>query len=265
MADEVTIEDFTTGTINGDGVFDKFMQIMQKHMASEYDASRLRGAEYASVYLGALQGVMDQSLEFLLTKDKLSIELDILEEQLKTAVYNTAEAEARSLLVLKEVDKAQAEIDLLVSQTRVSDAEALRVAEATLLITQQIANAVQEEQRIAAEVCKLKAEFDVLVEQKAKVTADTGLVNQRTITEVAQTSAAGVDDDSIVGRQKELYKAQADGFARDAEQKVGKLLIDTWNVRRTTDEGVSANSTNRLDDATIGSMVLKMLEGVEAA
>ena len=74
----------------------------------------------------------------------------------------------------------------------------------------------------------------------------------------------GVDENSVVGRQKLLYKAQTDGFSRDAEQKAAKLLVDSWSTRRATDEGTVADATNMLNDATVGRSVKKLLAGVGA-
>jgi hypothetical protein len=51
---------------------------------------------------------------------------------------------------------------------------------------------------------------------------------------------------------------------RDAEQKAAKVLVDTWTVRRTTDEGTSANTTNQLSDAHVGRVIGKLLSGVGA-
>lgn len=132
------------------------------------------------------------------------------------------------------------------------------------LLTQQVLNAEVEGRVLEATVCKLKAEFDLLQEQKLKTITETGLLAQKTATERAQTVEAGVDDNSVIGKQRKLYQAQADGFQRDAEQKTAKLLVDSWNVRRTTDEGTTANTTNKLDDATVGRAVNKLLTGVNA-
>ena len=104
--------------------------------------------------------------------------------------------------------------------------------------------------------------FDLLKEQVIKTTTETGLLNQKVATEKAQTTASGVDPDSVIGKQKALYTAQTDGFKRDAELNVAKAMIDTWQVRRSSDEGTQANTTNKLDDGTIGRAVDKMLQGV---
>ena len=100
--------------------------------------------------------------------------------------------------------------------------------------------------------------------QIAKAAAETALLNQKVITEKAQTDGSVISPDSILGKQVILFKVQADGFQRDAEQKAAKLMIDTWSVRRGTDEGVAADSTNKLADTFIGQAVTKLLAGVEA-
>ena len=65
-------------------------------------------------------------------------------------------------------------------------------------------------------------------------------------TEAAQTRDGITSDgkfvpvsaDSIIGRQKALYKAQTDGFARDAEQKLAKIMSEAYSVQRATDEAL---------------------------
>jgi hypothetical protein len=97
-----------------------------------------------------------------------------------------------------------------------------------------------------------------------KTAQETQLLLWKTNTEKAQTVALGVDDNSVVGKQKLLYAAQTSGFQRDAEQKAAKVMVDSWNVRRTTDEGTTANGTNNLDDASVGRAVDRLLSGVGA-
>ena len=108
----------------------------------------------------------------------------------------------------------------------------------------------------------LKAQYDLTMVQKLQTTAQTSLVQQKIATEKAQTVETGIDENSVIGRQKALYLAQTEGFKRDAEQKAAKMLIDTWNVRRTTDESTVADEVNKLSDATIGRAVTKVLDGV---
>jgi hypothetical protein len=41
-------------------------------------------------------------------------------------------------------------------------------------------------------------------------------------------------------------------------------MVDTWNVRRTTDEDTEPNPTNSINDAAVGRAVNKLLAGVNA-
>lgn len=139
-----------------------------------------------------------------------------------------------------------------------------KLTEDTKMVVQQTANAVIEGDNLVRQGCVLDAQFDLLKTQVLSTTAQTALTQQKTSTEKAQVSANGVDDNSVIGKQKLLYAAQTDGFSRDAEQKAAKLLTDTWNVRRTTDDGTVADGTNLLNDATIGRAISKMLSGIKA-
>ena len=204
----ITLADLTTTTLNGTGVFDVLMRANKAHLDEEFTKGRIKGPEYATVYLGSLQAVLSASLQFLLQRDKVNQEVKLLEQ-------NTA-------------------------------------------------NAVIEGTVLTATECKLRAEFDVLMLTKDKTAQETNLLLQKVVTERAQVTSLGVDDDSVVGKQKALYSAQTAGFTRDAEQKAAKVMVDSWNVRRTTDEGTVADGTNMLNDAAVGRAVTKLLGGVGA-
>lgn len=146
-----------------------------------------------------------------------------------------------------------------------TDLEAQLLQKQIELTNQQRINAEVEMTVLQAQKCKLDAEFDLIKEQTLKGAAETALLTQKVVTERAQTLAVGVDADSVLGKQKALYQAQTDGFTRDAEQKAAKLMVDSWNVRRTTDEGTVADGTNKLADFYVGSAVSKLLAGVGAA
>jgi hypothetical protein len=145
-----------------------------------------------------------------------------------------------------------------------ADLEAQLLVKQIALVEQQRLNAVVENTVLVAQECKLRAEYDLTMANILKANQETALLAQKTASERAQILSLGVDEDSVLGRQKSLYQAQTDGFKRDAEQKAAKVMIDTWNVRRTTDEGTVADGTNMLNDATVGRAVTKLLSGVGA-
>lgn len=225
----VTTATLTDASIEGNGVFDVLMKATKAHLESEFQKNRIKGTEYAEVYLGALTQVMQTALQFVLTQQKVDLEAQLLQKQIQKA-----------------------------------DAEILQVQKQTALLEQQRLNAITENTVLVAQECKLRAEYDLTMANITRTNEEVALLTQKTATERAQVTAMGVDADSIVGRQKGLYLAQADGFKRDAEQKATKIMVDSWNVRRTTDEATVADSTNMLNDAAVGRAVTKLLTGVGA-
>lgn len=207
--------DLTTQTVNGTGVFDVLMKAAAAHLEAEFSKNRIKGTEYSEVYLGAMTQVLQTAAQFLLTKQKASLEAELLTKQIA-------------------------------------------------LVEQQRLNAVTENTVLVAQECKLRAEYDLTMANILRTNEEIALLTQKTATERGQTQALGVDADSVLGRQKALYVAQSDGFKRDAEQKAAKVLVDSWNVRRTTDEGTVADGTNMLNDAAVGRAVTKLLSGVGA-
>lgn len=232
----ITLDQLTTTVVDGTGVFDKLMTAMTAHLDREYSGQRLKGQDYAQVYLGSVTAILSNSVAFLLQKD---------------------EAAGKAALI-------EAQIRLLEKQILREDIDKLLVEKQTLKVVQETANLVLEGDNLIAQNCLLKAQYDLTMMNKLQVIAQTSLVQQKIATEKAQTIETGVDDNSVVGRQKLLYKAQTDGFQRDAEQKMLKIVVDSWNVRRTTDEGTEANGTNMLYDTTIGRLVNRGLTGVGA-
>jgi len=228
---EINVSDLTAGegSLTGTGVFDELMKASEAHIQHEYSRGRIKGTDYATVYLGGLQAVMDRSLQFLLQQQRTDLEAQLLEEQIQNTIKERAQIEAQ-----------------------------------TALTEQQTANAITEGQVLAAQKCKLDAEFDLIQEQKLKTIAETALLTQKKVTEKAQTDGAGIGPDSVVGKQNALYDAQRDGYRRDAEQKAAKLLVDSWNVRKTMDDTTPVDDINKLGDTYIGASIQKLLDGINA-
>lgn len=268
---DIVINDLTEAKLAGTGVFDVLMRATKAHLDEEFSKNRIKGAEYSTVYLGSLESVMRTSLDFLLQKQKISLEAQLMEQQILVAKAEVEKANAQVELMKEQVAIAKVELEIAKLNQAKVPAEIAHLAAQTALVGQQKTNLIAEAANIPkqgqvldGQVCKLKAEYDNLMLQKDRATAETSLLTQKIVTEKAQTTGVGIDADSILGCQKALYLAQTTGFTRDAEQKVAKLMADTWNVRRTTDEGTIADGTNMLNDATVGRAIKKMLEGVGA-
>lgn len=260
----ITLPQLTEATTSGNGVFDVLMKATKAHLEQEFLLGRIKGAEYATVYLGSLEAVLQNALAFLLQKDKVALDAELVRQQVLLA-------QAELLIKGVELDKVRAELEILektalktAAEIELLTAQAAQSVAQTGLIEAQTANEALQGNVLVAQECKLRAEYDLLLTTNLKAVEETDLLKWKVVTEKAQTSGAGVDANSVIGKQMALYGAQADGFKRDAEQKAAKIMVDSWNVRRTTDEGTVADATNKLDDSTVGRAVNKLLTGVGA-
>ena len=237
----ITLEDLTQAKVDGTWAFDTLMRAMVGHLELEFNKGRLRGADYANVYLNSLTPVLQNSVVFLLQKDEAAGKAALVEAQVRLT-------EVQILLAEAELAREILNKELIAAQVEKTKAE-------TVNLGQQLNNLMAEE-------CVLKSQFDINKSQNLQVVAQTTLVNQKVATEKAQTSGVGIEPTSVIGKQIKLYEAQSEGFKRDAEQKAAKIMIDSWNVRRTTDVGTVADATNQLSDPNIGRAVTALLGGV---
>jgi len=246
----ITVSDLTDGenSLTGTGIFDHLMKAMEAHVEREYSKGRIKGGDYATVYLGALQSVMSHSLQFILSEQRSDLEAQLLQEQIQNTIAERAGIESQTALSDQQTANLQA--------------QKLQTYAQTSLVEQQEANAVIEGTVLTAQECKLRGEYDLIMEQKLKTVAETALLGQKKVTEQAQTDGAAIGPDSVVGKQVALYEAQRNGYVRDSEQKAAKLLVDTWNVRKTMDDTTEASKDNKLSDEFIGEAVGRLLDGI---
>lgn len=91
-------------TITGDGVFDKLMATVTTHINAQYDSSRIRGPEYASTYLGAIQATLAQATGFTMQAESQSLQnIDISK--------GTELKESQNLEIKANTDRKNAEFD----------------------------------------------------------------------------------------------------------------------------------------------------------
>lgn len=88
---QLTVEDLTKISMDGDGAFDVMMRAVQAHLQNEHSASRITGDQYAEVYVTALTATMGQAVQFLLGLEGLKLnvekndaEVNLLKQKLAT-------------------------------------------------------------------------------------------------------------------------------------------------------------------------------------
>lgn len=260
----ISITDLTSSDKikEGTGIFDVLFRKVTNEVEGQFTKGYLKGSEYAEVYLGAIQATLQQSMQFLLSRDELNIKLQILdlERQAQAVAIEKLKVEKEILdvnLEILELQKTElnAKIDLM-------ELEKITVGKQQILLDKQIATEDQRKLNMAQELLLTTAQKDLVVQQKlnaitenSKLTEEIGLVtanvaltnSQKTLTDKNATKtdteitllAAKVTTENsqpaFIAKQIELYEAQRVGFGEDALIKRKKINADMWAVARTTD------------------------------
>ena len=92
MAITINFEDFSNGVVDhtnpalpewsGSGVYDKLMHAINGNILVQYESGRIKGPEYAQVYLGSMQTAVVEAVKFMLTKEQIAKDLDLKQAQI---------------------------------------------------------------------------------------------------------------------------------------------------------------------------------------
>lgn len=289
----IALTEITEGKLNGKGAFDVLMNVARLHLDEEFRKNRFTTDQYAEIYLGTMTQVLQQSMQFALTKLRTEQEVALIAAQIEQTRAQTDLLFQQKVNLITENANIQLQGDKLIAEKLLLEKELLKVQEDILLAKQQNIN-------LGLDAINIPKQGAMLDAQRAKVNADAAvsgqqLVNLQTenlqkialtdqikkqilkhdkeievLDHKANSEEAMIKDTvngaavaGVVGRQKALYQAQADGFQRDAEQKAAKMFFDVWSVQRTTDEGISPAGAG-LADAEIAKVAAKLRLGIGA-
>ena len=254
---EITIDEVTSGVIEGSGAFDEIMKAAQIRLEHEYDKDRIKGTEYSKVYLGSMESAMQQSIAFVLGRQQASAQADLSNAQIALIEIERANA-------IKQGELIDSEILLSASKVELSDKQIEKMTQEILVLEQEVLTAQETLKLVAAQVVKMEKDGDLVQqqiyseaantqdsipnetdpanpydvagmihEQKLKIRAETGLLINKGFTEESNyredVDAAPVE--GTVGRQKGVYEAQAAHFTDDTTLRHKKLEYDLETVR----------------------------------
>lgn len=274
---EILISNVTTVDLNGTGTFDTITQAFAKRLDEQWSESRLRGTEYANVYLGLMNTAMQQAIAFELGKQEAAAQADLIIAQKNKVVKETA------LLDLEEL-KLAAELALINAQVTLAGKGVEKIIAEIALMDRSLINEelkglilIEDRLKIIAETARINSEklgvdqatinaqitATNLLRNQEKTEAETELLRTKKFTEQAQYADVvnGEPVVGIIGKQKNLYQAQTDGFKRDAEQKLAKIMSDSWVARRSTDEAENPAGTG-LTNVEISAVMAKARAGI---
>ena len=261
----------------------KFAQIAQTQAQTELTEQQTKSAEAEAHKIPVEISLLRSNLELAgVEKDLRIAQVGLAETEKDIAVYNLANKTP------VEVELLQAQTDNAQSQIALTEAQVVKITEENKVIPYTI-------ERIQAEIANMTRQSDILekeleikisslaLQDKQLLLADAELEIRRleldvkraeveaaqaqaqlyaakVLTENAQTMDAA-HPNSVLGSNIAVLRAQAAGYARDAEQKAAKILVDAWNVQRNTDSELIPNADNLLYDQSIGKAVAAMLRG----
>lgn len=233
---KVDITDLTHASVAGNGVFDVLMRAVNAHLQKEWSANRLKGTEYSTVYLGALESTMNASLQFLLARDKTNAELDILKQQLVNLKVEEANAIKQGLqLVAQTAQTTQQTSNLLLEagnitkQGTVLTNQAAQIAQETIKSAAQTSLITKQELQVVAETLNVPKQGQLIDANRLQTEAQTTIANtqsaQDLLVKQAQVVSMGKDDEVKV--KQALQIAAQTSLTNKQELQV---VAETLNV-----------------------------------
>ena len=135
----------------------------------------------------------------------------------------------------------------------------------------QDAQLAMAQEKLKYELQLLDAQVRLADKELALKDKDLALKEKQVALAEAQLKAAeaqykdtvdGLPVGGVLGKQMKVYDAQAKGFKDNALQAATKIMVDTWNIRRQTDEGLQLTAESKLYDGNIGNAIAEMFGSV---
>ena len=135
----------------------------------------------------------------------------------------------------------------------------------------QDAQLAMAKEKLVYELQLLDAQVNLANKELAIKDKDLALKEKQVALAEAQLKAAeaqykdtvdGQPVGGVLGKQMKVYDAQAKGFKDNALQAATKIMVDTWNIRRQTDESLQTTADSKLYDGNIGNAIAEMFESV---
>lgn len=202
MTTIIDTTNITDGTLTGTGSFDLLMQSVKAHIEYEYNAGRIVGTDYANVYLGTIQTVLGQAIQFELSKASAAAQTDLVLEQILTQEQQTILA---TNAVAVSTATIQANIDLAEANTDVTQEQVnTQIAQTSMLGAQETKLTTVDTSLVNKQIDNISAQLSLTGKQEAQVEAQTlnvpkqGLIMDQEYTNlVSQNKTIELQDDHL--------------------------------------------------------------------
>ena len=135
----------------------------------------------------------------------------------------------------------------------------------------QDAQLAMAQEKLKYELQLLDAQVKLADKELALKDKDLALKEKQVALAEAQLKAAeaqykdtvdGQPIGGVLGKQMKVYDAQAKGFKDNALQAAAKIMVDTWAIRRQTDETLQVTAESKLYDGNIGNALAEVFSSV---
>lgn len=228
--------------VTGDGLFDNLMETVSTHIGAQFDLGRISGVDYATVYLGAMQSALQQSIGFVLQEK--SVEKDI---ELKSAQITTTEAQKA------EVTAGTIRNDLMASKEAALKDEQKDLTNGKIAV--DTAMVIRQDLVASKQIAKLDEDKELVTSQKAEITA--GTIRQDLLaSKQANTAQLDYDikDDQWNNYQSTIMSNQVSMSSTDetnhATLKASEVSLKAAQVTQATNEASFIASKETVMEAT---------------
>lgn len=223
----LNIDELTTGSLTGTGVFDVLLQTLRLHLDREFTSGRITGTAYATVYSQALTSFLQEATAYCLSKAKLALELKQLEEQVTILQLQQTKLTAETILVESQQSQVEAETDKILYETTYVLPENVKVIknqqDQLIAQTNKVATdtviSIKQGHLTDAQTCQVKAETNKInAEVTLKLPEEVQLLQLNQAAVTAQTSQVTYTVANLLPKQVDQLTAQIAGTTAQTAQ-----------------------------------------------
>ncbi len=242
---------------SSNGVFDQLVKVVDAKLSEQFQKQRISNQQYGEVYVAGINAAMSQAIQFVLNAATADKQAALIDAQRLQVEAETARINKQSLQIDAEIARSNAEKARIEADTLLTQANTDKIATEKLLLQKQIDKITKDNLLTDKQILLADDQLAKSVLEKALITAKTNTEKAQYVDIIDGLAVAG-----IIGKQKELYQKQSEGFVRDAEQKLLKILSDVWAIQKSTDpDQVDALDTG-MHDGNINVVAVKALAGI---
>jgi len=245
----ITVDDITSNvTVNsenvvtGDGVLDKLMETVNKHIIAQFDAGRIKGTDIAQMYIGIVPSVMQESIQFVLQQEISEKNIEMLNEQIKTE-------QNRARLISKQTEQ----IDIQIEEISVG----LELTKEKIALTNEEINTAKNTTNLVnSQVIQVEKQTEQIEAQVEETLARVELTNEKTLSAKEEVNTAKKKTD-LVGSQVEYTDKQTESMNEQvltSERKRGED-DEKWYIAKAMMENQKASSDIDLDYKELNAKV----------